>query len=137
MAEVISPIVGDRIWALDIPAAAVKFFQYLKWRSDFGGQLPARQIDMAREYGVTKQAVSKLLAPLCDLNIVLRPENEGRKGSSYRLHPFAARYDSEESMEAALRVAMARIKAGDLQNLKLPAYAAAPPPEGRPSLKVA
>ncbi|MGW2748464.1 hypothetical protein [Streptomyces sp. NPDC001450] len=138
MAEVMSPVVSERIWALPVSGAAVKFLQYLLYRSDFGGQLPVRQKDMAREYQVTPQAVSNLIAPLCELNIVLRPQNEdGSKGNSYRLHPLAAKYASPDDMEAAFRTAIAGIKAGDLPNLKLPAYAAVPPAEGRPNLQVA
>ncbi|UXY33055.1 hypothetical protein [Streptomyces sp. HUAS TT20] len=138
MAEVMSPVVSERIWALPVSGASVKFLQYLLHRSDFGGQLPIRQKDMAREYRVTPQAVSNLIAPLCALNIVLRPRNEdGSKGNSYRLHPLAAKYASAEEMDAALRAAIAGIKAGDLPNLKLPAYASVPPAQGHPDLQVA
>ncbi|MFF5257102.1 hypothetical protein ACFY4K_34460 [Streptomyces leeuwenhoekii] len=141
MAEVMSPVVSERIWALPISGAAVKFLQYLVYRSDFGGHLPVRQKDMASEYRVTPQAISNLIAPLCELNIVLRPQNdEGTrgKGNSYRLHPLAAKYASSQDMEAAFRTAIASIKAGELPNLKLPAYAAVPPAaDGRPKLQVA
>lgn len=138
MANVMSPIVAERIWALPLSGSAVKFLQYLVSRSDFGGQLPVRQKDMATEYGVTPQAVSGLMAPLCDLNIVLRPRTEERNGNSYRLHPLAAKYESPENMEAAFRDALVRIQAGELPNLKLPAYHQAPPaPTGRPKLQVA
>ncbi|WP_327135860.1 hypothetical protein OG311_37765 (plasmid) [Streptomyces sp. NBC_01343] len=138
MANVMSPIIAERIWALPLSGSAVKFLQYLVSRSDFGGTLPVRQKDMAAEYGVTPQAVSGLMAPLCDLNIVLRPRSEERNGNSYRLHPLAAKYESPETMEAAFRAALARIQAGDLPNLKLPAYHQAPPaPTGRPKLQVA
>ncbi|UXY25051.1 hypothetical protein N8I84_42285 (plasmid) [Streptomyces cynarae] len=139
MAEVMSPVVSERIWALPVSGASVKFLQYLLYRSDFGGQLPIRQKDMAREFRVTPQAVSNLIAPLCELNIVLRPRNEdGRKSNSYRLHPLAAKYASPEDMEASFRKAIASIKAGDLPTLKLPAYAAVPPAaDGRPDLHVA
>ncbi|MET9607290.1 hypothetical protein ABZZ17_19770 [Streptomyces sp. NPDC006512] len=138
MANVMSPIVAERIWALPLSGSAVKFLQYLVSRSDFGGALPVRQKDMAAEYGVTPQAVSGLMAPLCDLNIVLRPRSEERNGNSYRLHPLAAKYESPEAMEAAFRAALARIQAGDLPNLKLPTYQQAPPaPTGRPKLQVA
>ncbi|MFJ3309382.1 hypothetical protein ACIPSA_41330 [Streptomyces sp. NPDC086549] len=138
MAEVMSPIVSERIWALPVSGASVKFLQYLLHRSDFGGRLPVRQKDMAREYRVTPQTVSNLIAPLCELNIVLRPKNEnGGKGNSYRLHPLAAKYAGPEEMDTALRAAIASVKAGDLPNLKLPAYASVPPAEGHPSLQVA
>ena len=141
MAEVMSPVVSERIWALPVSGATVKFLQYLLYRSDFGGHLPVRQKDMATEYRVTPQAVSNLIAPLCELNIVLRPTNEDGsrgKGNSYRLHPLAAKYASPQDMEAAFRTAIARIKAGDLPNLKLPAYAAVPPAaDGRPNLQLA
>ncbi|MFJ6501405.1 hypothetical protein OG280_40850 (plasmid) [Streptomyces virginiae] len=138
MANVMSPIVAERIWALPLSGSAVKFLQYLVSRSDFGGALPVRQKDMAAEYGVTPQAVSGLMAPLCDLNIVLRPRSEERNGNSYRLHPLAAKYESPEAMEAAFRAALARIQAGDLPNLKLPTYQQAPPARaGRPKLQVA
>ncbi|WP_217249315.1 hypothetical protein [Streptomyces sp. AC602_WCS936] len=141
MADVMSPVVSERIWALPVSGATVKFLQYLLYRSDFGGHLPVRQKDMATEYRVTPQAVSNLIAPLCELNIVLRPKNEEGsrgKGNSYRLHPLAAKYASTQDMEAAFRSAIAGIKAGDLPNLKLPAYAAVPPAaDGRPNLQVA
>ncbi|HBF84943.1 MAG TPA: hypothetical protein DD420_34955 [Streptomyces sp.] len=138
MAEVQSPIIWDRIWAAPVSGGAVKFLHFLVCRSDFGGDLPMRQKDMARDYKITPQAVSSLMAPLCDLNIVLRPRSDdGRQGNSYKLHPFAAKYASSEDMEAAFRRAILAIKAGELPNIKLPAYAAAPPSEGRPDLQVA
>ncbi|PJN31650.1 hypothetical protein CG747_44160 [Streptomyces sp. CB02959] len=140
MAEVLSPIVSERIWALPISGASVKFLQYLIFRSDHGGYLPIRQKDMAREYNVTPQSISNLIAPLIDLKIVLRPQNEdGSKGNSYSLHPLAAKYASHQDMETAFRKALATIKAGDLPNLRLPSYAAVPPTEsdGRPNLQVA
>ncbi|MEV7415229.1 hypothetical protein [Streptomyces sp. NPDC089919] len=137
MANVMSPIVAERIWALPLSGSAVKFLQYLVSRSEFGGQLPVRQKDMAAEYNVTPQAVSNLMAPLCRLNIVLRPRNGGRNGNSYRLHPLAAKYQSPEDMDAAFREALTRIQAGELPNLKLPSYAQAPPAPGAPRLHVA
>ncbi|MFH8476562.1 hypothetical protein [Streptomyces sp. NPDC018000] len=137
MAEVLSPIVSDRIWAVPVSGAAVKFLHYLVFRSEFGGHLPVRQKDMAKEYKITPQAVSLLMAPLCDLNIVLRPSSDGRGGNSYRLHPLAAKYESHDDMEAAFRHTLQAIKAGELPNLKLPSYATAPPREGRPNLQVA
>ncbi|MEV3999072.1 hypothetical protein ACFYPK_28060 [Streptomyces halstedii] len=138
MAEVQSPIIWDRIWAAPVSGAAVKFLHFLVFRSDFGGNLPMRQKDMARDYKVSPQAISSLMAPLCDLNIVLRPRAaDGGQGSSYKLHPFAAKYASNEDMEAAFRSAILAIKAGELPNIKLPAYATAPPSEGRPDLQVA
>ncbi|MFJ7497297.1 hypothetical protein ACIQZB_40480 [Streptomyces sp. NPDC097727] len=137
MAEVLSPIVSERIWAVPVSGAAVKFLHYLVFRSEFGGHLPVRQKDMAKEYKITPQAVSLLMAPLCDLNIVLRPSSDGRGGNSYRLHPLAAKYESHDDMEAAFRHTLQAIKAGDLPNLKLPSYVSAPPKEGRPNLQVA
>ncbi|MFB8441229.1 hypothetical protein ACFC7A_19505 [Streptomyces niveus] len=139
MAEVLSPIVSDRIWALPVSGAAVKFLAYLVSTSEFGGELTNRQKDMAREYGITPQAVSYLMAPLRELNIVLRPVSEdGRQGNSYRLHPFAAKYDSHTSMENAFKEALSQIKAGELPNLKLPKYSSTPPTaEGPPKLRVA
>ncbi|MET9819580.1 hypothetical protein [Streptomyces sp. NPDC006355] len=122
MAEVMSPVVSERIWALPVSGATVEFLQYLLYRSDFGGHLPVRQKDMATEYRVTPQAISNLIAPLCELNIVLRPKM----------------YASSQDMEAAFRAAITSIKAGDLPNLKLPAYAAVPPAaDGPPNLQVA
>ncbi|GGP80223.1 hypothetical protein [Streptomyces melanogenes] len=135
--EVLSPLVSERIWALPVPAAAVKFLQYLLYRSEFGGHLPVRQKDMAAEYGVTPQAVSNLMGALGDLKIVLRPPAGGRHGNSYRLHPLAAKYQSTQDMETAFRQALTDIKNGDLPNLRLPAYTTAPPAAGRPSLHVA
>ncbi|MGP4003636.1 hypothetical protein [Streptomyces sp. 8N706] len=137
MAEVMSPICSERIWALPISGAAVKFLQYLIHRSDFGGHLPVRQKDMAREYNITPQAVSNLMAPLCDLNIVLRPRNDGRRGNSYRLHPLVAKYATPEDMEAAFRHTLKSIKAGELPNLKMPSYVSVPPASGKPQLEVA
>ncbi|MER6610791.1 hypothetical protein ABT282_34075 [Streptomyces sp. NPDC000927] len=137
MAEVLSPLVSDRIWAMPVSGAVVKFLTYLVFRSEFGGNLPIRQKDMAKEYKITPQAVSLLMAPLCDLNIVLRPSSDGRGGNSYRLHPFAAKYETPEDMEAAFRHTVQAIKAGDFPNLRLPAYVSAPPAEGRPNLQIA
>lgn len=59
------------------------------------------------------------MAPMCDLNTVLRPRSEERNGNSYRLHPLAAKYESPEAMEAAFRAALVRIQGGELPNLKL------------------
>ncbi|WP_432190418.1 hypothetical protein [Streptomyces sp. Tue6028] len=141
MAEVMSPVVSERIWALPVSPATVKFLNYLLFRSDFGGSLPVRQKDMAAEYNVTPQAISNLIAPLCELNIVLRPKNEDGnrgRGNSYRLHPLAAKYESHEDMEAAFRSAIASIKAGQLPNLMLPSYRAVPPSaDSHPKLQVA
>lgn len=141
MPDVMSPVVSERIWALPVSPATVKFLNYLVFRSDFGGSLPVRQKDMATEYGVTPQAISNLIAPLCELNIVLRPKNEEGsrgKGNSYRLHPLASKYESPQDMEAAFRAAIASIKAGDLPHLKLPSYRAVPPAAaGQPNLQVA
>jgi len=139
MAQVLSPIVAERIWALPLSGSAVKFLQYLISRSDFGGHLPVRQVDMAREYhGKTPQAISALMGPLCDLALVIRPEGGERGGNSYRLHPLAAKYESHEDMEKAFRQALADIKASTLPNLNLPRYTVAPPSEGvGPNLQVA
>lgn len=92
---------------------------------------------MAAEYNITPQAVSNLIAPLCELNIVLRPRNGERRGNSYRLHPLAAKYRSHEDMEAAFRQTLLDIKSGQVPNLRLPSYAVAPPTAGRPNLQVA
>lgn len=134
MTEVMSPLVSQRLWALPVSPASVKFLGYLVARSEFGGHLPVRQPQMGEEYGgITKQAVSQLMAPLCDLNIVLRPTR-----NSYRLHPLAARYESAEEMDKAFRQALADITADKLPNLRLPRYVAAPPPpEAANPLRVA
>lgn len=133
-----SPIVSERIWALPISGAMVKFLQYLVFRSDHGGEIPVNQRTMAQEYNITPQAVSKHVASLCDLNIVLRPQNEVRRGNSYRLHPLAAKYGSHEDMVAAFEHAVTAIKRGDLPNLDLPSYRTAPPTQqGQPDLRVA
>ncbi|MGW8954700.1 hypothetical protein [Streptomyces sp. NPDC055709] len=141
MAEVMSPLVSERIWALPVSGAAIKFLQYLIFRSEFGGDIPVLQKDMAREYGITPQAVSNLMAPLCELNIVLRPRNEarneGRQGNSYRLHPLVAKYASHADMEAAFLYTLESIKGGELPAPNLPKYTAAPPPQGPPNLQVA
>ena len=139
MAEVLSPIVSERIWALPIAAASVKFLTYLISKSRYGGELPVRQKDMAIEYGKTPQGISALMAPLCELNIVLRPQSEQRDGNSYRLHPLAAKYENAESMESAFREAMGLMKAGKLPALRLPTYQVAPPAVSgeKPNLQVA
>ncbi|MEV0414968.1 hypothetical protein AB0I68_30260 [Streptomyces sp. NPDC050448] len=86
---------------------------------------PVRQKDMAAECGVTPQAVSGLMAPLGDLNIVLSPRSGERNGNSCRLHPLAAKYEGPETMKAAFRAALVRIQAGGLPHL------AADPPKLR------
>lgn len=58
VANVMSPIVSERIWALPLSGAAVKFFQYLVARSDFGGALPVRRKDMAAEYGAPRPSAA-------------------------------------------------------------------------------
>ncbi len=138
MPEVLSPIVAERIWALPISAASVKFLSYLIAKSRYGGELPVRQKDMATEYGKTPQSISLLMAPLCELNIVLRPQSEHRDGNSYRLHPLAAKYESAEAMEGAFREAMVLMKTRELPPLRLPTYQIAPPAgDEKPNLRVA
>lgn len=140
MPQVMSPLVSERIWALPVSPASVKFLQYLVFKSEFGGHLPVRQVDMARDYNCSPQAISGLLAPLCELKIVLRPKDKKRSGNAYRLHPLAAKYASHADMEAAFRHALEEIQVGGLPNLRLPTYSAVPPTarEGeRPALQVA
>lgn len=134
MAEVLSPLVPERIWALPVSGASIKFLCYLLYRSEFGGAIPVRQPKMGEEFGgVTKQAISQLMAPLCELNIVLRPTR-----NSYHLHPLAARYENQEQMDKAFLQALEDIKTGRLPNLKLPQYQTAPPTqEGTRRLHVA
>lgn len=135
--EVMSPVVADRIWALPIGAAAVKFFQYLVFKSENGGALPSQR-QMAREYNVTPSTISTLMEPLFDLNLVLRSPGEERGGNRYRLHPLAAKYSSMEEMEAALAHALNEMRAGRLPGLNLPEYCAVPPSEsGQPGLRIA
>ncbi|MER5352623.1 hypothetical protein ABT093_20100 [Kitasatospora sp. NPDC002551] len=141
MAEVMSPFLWDRIWALPVSPASVKFFAYLLARSKYGGNLPVNhnQKVMAQEYGKTPQGISALMAPLCELNIVLRPPSETRDGNTYRLHPLVAKYENHEAMEEAFREALRLIKARKLPVLRLPSYQVAPPDptEGKPDLQVA
>ncbi|MEV7123751.1 hypothetical protein [Kitasatospora griseola] len=139
MPDVLSPIVSERIWALPISAASVKFLNYLIAKSLYGGEIPVLQKDMATEYGKTPQGISALMAPLCELKIVLRPQGEQRDGNRYRLHPCAAKYESAEALEDAFREALALMKARKLPALRLPTYQIAPPPAGteRPDLRVA
>ncbi|MEV6676373.1 hypothetical protein AB0N09_05810 [Streptomyces erythrochromogenes] len=135
---VLSPLVSERIWALPIGAAAVKFLHYLVYRSDFGGALPVRQKQMAIEYKVVPSTVSTMLEQLVEVNIVLRaPGGVGKKGNTYCLHPLAAKYESSEAMEAGWRQALLDMKAGRLVGLNLPEYQTVPPAEGSPDLRVA
>ncbi|MFF3731025.1 hypothetical protein ACFYXM_12045 [Streptomyces sp. NPDC002476] len=137
---VMSPLVPERIWALPIGAASVKFYCYLVFRGEDGGVLPSQK-QMAAEYGVTPTTVSTLLEPLFDLKIVLRSSGEsGRRGNRYRLHPLAVRYDSDEAMKAAVAQAFVDMKAGRLPGLQLPEYKTAPPAAGGqtgPKLRIA
>ncbi|MEV8535621.1 hypothetical protein [Streptomyces sp. NPDC051211] len=135
---VMSPLVTERIWALPIGAAAVKFLSYLVYRSQPGtGALPSQK-GMAAEYNVSPAAVNQLLNPLFELNIVLRtPSERSKKTNRYNLHPLAARYESPEAMDEAFAQALADMKAGRLAPLNLPEYRAVPPSEGRPDLRVA
>ncbi|AJF70354.1 hypothetical protein [Streptomyces vietnamensis] len=133
---VMSPLVSERIWALPISAPSVKFLQYLVFRSENGGGLPSQRT-MAVEYKVSAATVSTLLAPLFDLNFVLRRQAEERGGNRYRLHPLAAKYDSIDSMEEAFQQALEDMRAGRLPVLKAPEYQTAPPTKGRPELRIA
>ena len=138
--HVLSPLVSERIWALPVSPASVKFLNYLIHKSEFGGHLAVRQADMASDYGVSRQAVSLLLNPLIELGIVLRsPGGSRRAGNDYRLHPLAAKYSDADSMEAAFLKAFHQIKDGELVNLRLPTYTAVPPAtDGKtPNLQVA
>ncbi|MFF4902573.1 hypothetical protein [Streptomyces sp. NPDC001068] len=134
--EVKSPIVGDRIWALPIGGAPVKFLQYLVFRSEDGGALPSQR-QMAVEYGVKPPTISALMEPLFELNLVLRPKAEERGGNTYRLHPLARKYGSMEEMEAAFRQAFTDMRAGKLPSLNLPDNQVAPPAEGERNLRIA
>ncbi|MET9657249.1 hypothetical protein [Streptomyces sp. NPDC006510] len=133
---VMSPLVAERIWALPIGAAPVKFLQYLIFRSENGGALPSQR-EMAVEYKVKPPTVSALMEPLFELNLVLRSRAEGRGGNRYRLHPLAAKYESVTEMEAAFACALEEMKSGKLPTIQLPEYRAAPPAEGRPDLRIA
>ncbi|MEW1699330.1 MULTISPECIES: hypothetical protein [unclassified Streptomyces] len=133
---VMSPLVTERIWALPIGAAAVKFLSYLVFRSQMGtGSLPSQQV-MSAEYKVSPAAVSKLLDPLFELNIVLRtPSERSKRANSYSLHPLAARYESAEAMDDAFAQALDDMRSGHLPPLQLPEYQTAPPTQGTPKLR--
>ncbi|MFD0352938.1 hypothetical protein ACFVHW_04200 [Streptomyces sp. NPDC127110] len=128
---VMSPLVSERIWAMPIGGASVKFFNYLVHRGEpDNGALP-NQKQMSVEYGVSQASISTLMDPLVKLNLVLRPESEsGRKGNSYRLHPLAAKYSSIEAMQAVWKQALHDMQAGVLAAINLPEYKIAPPAEG-------
>ncbi|MFE8941041.1 hypothetical protein ACFYNX_26605 [Streptomyces sp. NPDC007872] len=135
---VLSPLVSERIWALPIGAAAVKFLNYLVYRSDFGGAIPVPQKQMAIEYKVVPSTVSVMLDQLVELNIVLRaPGGVGKKGNTYCLHPLAAKYESMDALEAGWHQALLDMRAGRLVGLNLPEYQTVPPDEGNPRLRVA
>ena len=134
---VMSPVVSDRIWALPIGAAAVKFLNYLVFRSEQGGALPSQRL-MAREYQVSPSTISSLMEPLFDLNLVLRSQGEERGGNRYRLHPLAMKYSSVEEMEAAFAHALNEMRTGRLPTLNLPEYNTVPPAEsGQRGLRIA
>ncbi|MER7688799.1 hypothetical protein [Streptomyces sp. NPDC097610] len=134
--EVKSPLVGDRIWALPIGGAPVKFLQYLIFRSENGGALPSQR-QMAVEYGVKPPTISSLMEPLFELNLVLRSKAEERGGNTYRLHPLAAKYADVDEMTAAFQQAMQEIRAGRLPSLNLPENRVTPPAEGERNLRIA
>lgn len=133
---VMSPLVAERIWALPIGPAAVKFLQYLIFRSENGGALPSQR-QMATEYKVKPSSISGLMEPLIELNIVLRSRGEKRGGNRYRLHPLAAKYASAPEMEAAFARALQDMRTGKMPHVKVPEYRAVPPAEGRPDLHIA
>jgi DNA-binding transcriptional ArsR family regulator len=135
--KVMSPLVADRIWALPIGAAAVKFLQYLVFKSEDGGALPSQR-HMAREYRVTPSTISALMEPLFEANLVLRSRGEERGGNRYKLHPLACKYGSMEEMETAFAAALADMKTGKLPGINLPEYQTVPPAEGaQPDLRIA
>ncbi|MCX4784599.1 hypothetical protein [Streptomyces sp. NBC_01264] len=84
---VMSPLVTERIWALPIGGAAVKFLSYLVFRSEPGSGVLPSQKTMAIEYNVSPSAISNLLDPLFELNIVLRtPSERSKRANRYSLH---------------------------------------------------
>ncbi|MEV7420546.1 hypothetical protein [Streptomyces sp. NPDC089919] len=133
---VMSPLVTERIWALPLGAAAVKFLCYLISRGEMGtGNLPSQQV-MASEYKVSPAAVSKLLDPLFELAVVLRtPSERSQRANSYCLHPLAARYESSEAMDEAFALALQDMREGKLPPLQLPEYQAVPPAQGTTKLR--
>ncbi|MFJ8871196.1 hypothetical protein ACIRD6_36265 [Streptomyces sp. NPDC102473] len=133
---VMSPLVAERIWALPIGPAAVKFLQYLIFRSENGGALPSQR-QMAVEYNVKPPSVGALLEPLFELNLVLRSRAEERGGNRYRLHPLAAKYETVQDMEAAFASALKDMKSGKLPSINLPEYRSVPPTDGRADLRIA
>ncbi|MFF3957434.1 hypothetical protein ACFYY1_30110 [Streptomyces sp. NPDC001890] len=135
---VMSPLVTERIWALPIGAAAVKFLSYLVFKSEPGSGVLPPQKTMAVEYKVTPANISRLLEPLFKLNIVLRTPNErSKRANSYSLHPLAARYPSAQAMDDAFAKALVDMREGRLAPLNLPVYQTVPPTEGAPVLRVA
>ncbi|MFJ3841085.1 hypothetical protein ACIPY6_37055 [Streptomyces sp. NPDC090054] len=133
---VMSPLVTERICALPVGPAAVKFLCYLVYRSEYNtGVLPAQKV-MSAEYGVSPAAVSLLLEPLFKLNIVLRnPSQRSRRANSYFLHPLAARYESTEALDNGFAQALEGMQSGPLPRINLPEYQAVPPAEGTHTLR--
>ncbi|MFF4648613.1 MarR family transcriptional regulator [Streptomyces sp. NPDC001380] len=85
-----------------------------------GGRVHRTQYEMARELGVPESAVSRGMKVLVDRHLVIRG-GDGR-GNSYRLHPFVAKYASQEEMESALRAAAGEVRAGRLPDISAPPH---------------
>jgi DNA-binding MarR family transcriptional regulator len=101
---------------------------------EHGGRLSKDQHAMAKDLGVSQQTISNRLAPLCDLNLVLRPDSpKGHRGNQYRVHPLAAKYKNASAMEAAVTQALADIMAGKLPRLRIALYQEFPPSPGHES----
>ncbi|MEV0604646.1 hypothetical protein AB0I82_35850 [Streptomyces sp. NPDC050315] len=135
--ESMHPAVISQLCLL-VPPPTIQVMSYLYKIMEPGGRLPKSQAAMAQDLGIAKQTMSNRLAPLRELNVVLRTDSEKRGGNSYYVHPLAAKYESFEAMEAAIAKALHEMKAGRLARLRVPMYDAAPPrPEGGPVLRVA
>ncbi|MFB7896147.1 hypothetical protein ACFC1B_07430 [Streptomyces xiamenensis] len=135
--QTLSPLVWERLWMLPVPPASTVMMSYLLGVSEYGGHIPVKQDDMAKTLRTTPQAISKRLKPLCEINLLLRPDGEKRAGNRYRLHPWAAKYENPDKMADAIRQATADIQAGRLATPLIPAYIHAPLAKpGRPDLRV-
>lgn len=119
-----SGVLGMIPW-LGLTPSAVAVLGIMSELQVAGGRVNFTQYEMARQLGVPGSAVSRGMKVLVDRHLVIR--GGGGRGNSYRLHPFVAKYSSQEEMEREIRAAAGEVRAGHLPDITAPLYRRRPP----------